>query len=67
MGSYLYVGDDERYFPSLNLTAYPGEVYEFDENPDPPHFDEVTPGGENVSQSVAPIPDLQSDTPAEEA
>ena len=32
--SYTYVGDDERYYPEVGLTAVPGATATFDSKPD---------------------------------
>jgi len=34
MARYLYVGDDERYYPTLGLSAKPGGEYDLTAAPD---------------------------------
>ena len=35
---YRYIGDDERYYPALGLTAKPGDTYTLDKPPDDGRF-----------------------------
>lgn len=35
MPKFKYVGDSPRVFPDLSLEVEPGDVLEFEENPDP--------------------------------
>lgn len=39
MTAYRYVGDDERYYPTLGLTAKPGETYDLTDAPHDGRFE----------------------------
>ena len=41
MPKFLYVGDDERDFPSVPITVTPGETIEAATNPHPVYFTPV--------------------------
>jgi hypothetical protein len=52
MPSFTFIGDSTRLFPTLTLTVEPGDVVEFDSNPDTRWFTESA-----VAVSVFDSPD----------
>lgn len=64
MPSYLYIGDDERYFPDAGVNVVPGETVELPENPDPRWFDPVGQSSPNPP-AVEPVADPAIEPPEE--
>lgn len=56
MPSFTYTGTDERYYPTIGLTATPGLIADLASNPDDGRWEPTPSPKTNAKAAPAPVP-----------